>query len=95
MSTSGTLEAVQQLTLAQLRQNPSAALRAVEMEGAEFQITNHGRPVARLVPIAPTGIASAAATAALMASLHPNPEWAAELEAERALDSSKDPWEGL
>ena len=86
---------MEQLTLAQLRQNPSAALRAVETEGAEFQITNHGRPVARLVPIAPTGIASAAATAAFAASFHPDPEWAAELEAERALDSSTDPWEGL
>ncbi len=83
------------LTLAQLRQNPSAALRAVEHEGAEYTITNHGRPVARLVPVQADGIASAETTARLFASITPNPAWAAELAADRASDASSDPWAPL
>lgn len=83
------------LTLAQLRQNPSAALRAVEHDGAEYTITNHGRPVARLVPLWRDGIASVEATARLFASITPDPVWAAELAADRASDQSSDPWAPL
>lgn len=80
------------LTLAQLRQNPSAALRAVEHDGAEYTITNHGRPVARLVPLQRDGIASAEATARFFATWEPDHVWAAELAADRANDASTDPW---
>lgn len=38
----------------ELRQNASALLDLVA-DGAVIEITNHGRPVARLVPIASTG----------------------------------------
>jgi prevent-host-death family protein len=35
----------------ELRQNASALLDQVETSGASIEITNHGHPVARLVPI--------------------------------------------
>jgi prevent-host-death family protein len=35
----------------ELRQNASALLDQVETGGVSIEITNHGRPVARLVPI--------------------------------------------
>jgi prevent-host-death family protein len=35
----------------ELRQNASALLEQVESSGVSIEITNHGHPVARLVPI--------------------------------------------
>lgn len=35
----------------ELRQNASALLERIEASGVSFEITNHGHPVARLVPI--------------------------------------------
>jgi prevent-host-death family protein len=38
----------------ELRQNASGVIREVKM-GSSFEITEHGRPVARIIPIAATG----------------------------------------
>lgn len=35
----------------ELRQNASALLARIEQSGVSFEITNHGHPVARLVPV--------------------------------------------
>lgn len=35
----------------ELRQNASALLERIETSGVSIEITNHGRPVARLIPI--------------------------------------------
>ncbi|WP_291280248.1 type II toxin-antitoxin system Phd/YefM family antitoxin [Galactobacter sp.] len=38
------------ISVAQLRQNPTAALDAVQ-QGESFTVTKHQRPIARLVPV--------------------------------------------
>lgn len=40
------------ITVAELRQNPTAALEAVE-GGETYVVTRHRRPIARLVPVEP------------------------------------------
>lgn len=42
---------MQRVGVRELRQNASALLERVEAEGVTIEITNHGHPVARLVPI--------------------------------------------
>ena len=44
----------------ELRQNASALLDRVEATGMSIEITNHGHPVARLVPISRRGPSSRA-----------------------------------
>jgi prevent-host-death family protein len=42
---------VESVGIRELRQNASALLDQVESRGVSIEITNHGHPVARLVPI--------------------------------------------
>ncbi|MDM4762101.1 type II toxin-antitoxin system prevent-host-death family antitoxin [Galbitalea sp. SE-J8] len=74
------------LTKAQLRQNPSAALRAVETAAAEYTITDHGRPVARLVPIETVPWVRLTGGSVLGADQPIDPTWLAEWNADRDAD---------
>lgn len=53
---------MQQVTVRELKTNPSALLRRVRDARETIEITHRGKPVARIVPInSPTGPADAAA----------------------------------
>ncbi|RFA13805.1 hypothetical protein B7R22_12005 [Subtercola boreus] len=78
------------ITSAQLRQNPSEALRDVQ-NGDEYHVTYHGRDIARLIPPErPRG-----ATREQAMSLYATPVdsgWADELEDLRAGENMDDSW---
>ena len=75
------------ITVAQLRQNPTAALNAAA-DGIPSEVTKHGRVVARLVP--PEGDEWVPAEQVRDLFARPVTEadraWAAEVEAERDRD---------
>ncbi|WP_091180433.1 type II toxin-antitoxin system Phd/YefM family antitoxin [Paramicrobacterium humi] len=78
------------ISLGQLRQNPTEMVRNVR-DGDEYVLTDHGRPVARIVPIAPDPWVSRAA--AMVAFRHPaDSTWSSELNEERAASDLSDPF---
>lgn len=48
--TTATPDTAKTITVAELRQNPTEALNAVEA-GETYLVTRHNRPIARLVPV--------------------------------------------
>jgi len=79
-----------QLSLRELRQNPTEAFDALDA-GESIVITRNRRPVADLVPhVAPAG-ATPAAFAALLERHGADADWEAELAAHRALET-RDVW---
>lgn len=80
------------ISVAELRQNPTAALQDVE-HGESYVITRYRRAVARLVPAG--GAARAVRGADVSAAMVRTPlvtDWAAELDADRHDDLGTDPW---
>lgn len=79
------------ISVGQLRQNPTAALDAVE-RGESFEVTRHRRVVGRLVPPRSAGT-SAEAVLAVLRETPLERDWAAELAAQRGdFDHDRDPW---
>ncbi|MFJ4046300.1 type II toxin-antitoxin system Phd/YefM family antitoxin [Microbacterium sp. NPDC089987] len=81
------------LSLRELRQNPTAAINALE-GGEAIVITRRSKPIADLVPHggrAVTAGATPAHVAALLSRHADDSAWAAELAAERA-EEIRDAW---
>ena len=80
--------------LRELKQNPSEVVARAE-RGETIVITVQGRPVAKLMPLAPVRqrwVSAEALTHALV-DFEPDPAWAAETYALRDDDPIIDPWE--
>lgn len=79
------------ISVGRLRQNPTDMIRQVK-EGAEYVLTDHGVPVARIVPH--TRAAWVSTETMLEALRGPvDPTWAADLAELRASEDMKDPFE--
>ena len=78
------------ITIAELRQNPSPALDAVE-HGQTMSVTRYRKPIAYLVPAARPAVSGADAMRAL-AITPVDSEWATQLEDQRDADETDDPW---
>lgn len=79
-----------ELTLRELRQNPTSAIDAVE-NGEVVVITRRNRPVADLVPHRRRAGATPTEFAALLDSATPDPDWAQELVLQRS-EEFRSPW---
>jgi len=79
------------ISIAELRQNPSPALDAVE-RGQVLTITRYRRPIARLVP-AGRPLVSGRDVMRILASTPVDPQWAMEIEEDRSMDRAEDPWD--
>lgn len=78
------------ITSAQLRQNPSEALRGVQ-NGDEYTITYHGRRIARMLPIATEhGVGRERAMSLYDTAVDAG--WAEELRRTRGENELVDPW---
>lgn len=74
------------ITVAELRQNPTAALADVE-RGEVYAVTRHKREIAHLVPIRRAGTTTAQEAMAIYEhSPLDGDSWATELSADRAAD---------
>jgi len=72
------------ISVGQLRQNPTAALDALE-RGEEFEITRHRKVIGRLVPANPIRFVTGEEfMATLRATPLPDDSWSDELRADRA-----------
>ncbi len=78
------------ITVGQLRQNPTRMLSDVQ-EGETYTITNHGRPIADVVPHRESAWVPVDAVRELLAA-PVEPTWAAELQEQRRDDDLRDPW---
>ncbi|MFT4123771.1 MAG: type II toxin-antitoxin system Phd/YefM family antitoxin [Microbacteriaceae bacterium] len=80
------------ITVAQLRQNPTAALDAVE-RGETYVVTRHRREIGRLVPPLGARPVTAEQFAAVLGATPLDGRWAGEVAAARsAVDAEPDPW---
>lgn len=79
-----------ELTLRELRQNPTSALDAVE-DGEVVVITRRNRPVADLVPHRRRSGATPSEFAALLTNYTVDEGWAREFQDQRS-EESRDPW---
>lgn len=81
------------ITVAQLRQNPTAALDDVE-RGETYVVTRHRREIARLVPPAGRRAVTDKDFQRLLDETPLTSDWAGEIAEQRAdLDDRPDPWE--
>jgi prevent-host-death family protein len=81
------------ISIGQLRQNPTAMIREVRA-GATYTLTDHGEPIAEIVPYRPRGGVPTEKVAELLEYLGPDPAWAAEIEKNRReFFVMEDPWE--
>jgi antitoxin (DNA-binding transcriptional repressor) of toxin-antitoxin stability system len=84
---------MKQISVAQLRQNPSAALADVE-HGETYIVTRYRREIARLTPPpGPPRPVTGEDLARILAETPVDPGWAEELARDRAADRARDPWE--
>ncbi len=79
--------------VAQLRQNPAPALKAVA-EGRTLVVTNHNRPVADLVPHTERKGVSPKAFADALRRTPVDPHWLDEVTSTRLMESD-DPWDQI
>ena len=80
------------ITVAQLRQNPTAALDEVE-HGETYIVTKHRREVARLVPPAARRGVTPDEFEDLLRRTPLTEDWAAEIAEQRSDFDTPDPWE--
>lgn len=81
------------ITVAQLRQNPTAALEDVE-RGETYVVTRHRREIGRLVPPVRQRGLTPAVFSAIIRDTPLGAEWAEELRRDRAeFDARPDAWE--
>jgi antitoxin (DNA-binding transcriptional repressor) of toxin-antitoxin stability system len=79
-----------ELSLRELRQNPTGAVDALAA-GEPIVITRNHKPIADLVPHTTHGGATPEAFAALLERHGPDPEWEADLTEHRA-QKTRDVW---
>ena len=82
--------AAHRITVGQLRQNPTPMLSEVQ-EGETYTITNHGRPIADVVPHQQSRWVPADRVQLLLAEPG-DTAWADELRDERSAQDLRDPW---
>jgi prevent-host-death family protein len=80
---------VRTITAAELRQNLTKELRALE-HGEEFVITRDGREIGRLIPRPTIWVSAEAAMSLYRNSV--DPAWAVELQEGRDAMTLTDPW---
>ena len=80
------------ISIAHLRQNPTAMLRRVQA-GETYVVTNHGVPVAKVSPVDQPRWVPIGAVAGLLSEPEPT-DWAADLHRARATSEPRDPWAG-
>jgi len=80
------------ISVGELRQNPTRMLREVR-DGAVYTITDHGEPIAEVVPLRRQRWISSATVNALLQELGADLAWEREIASERAADDATDPWE--
>lgn len=81
------------ITVAELRQNPTQALAAVE-QGETYVVTRHRREIGRLVPPVRRQKVTPADFAAILRDTPLGDDWALELaDARSAFDVARDAWE--
>jgi prevent-host-death family protein len=78
------------ITVGQLRQNPTRMLNDVQ-DGETYTITNHGRPIADVVPHRESAWVPVDTVRELLAASG-DPAWADELRGQRGDDDLRDPW---
>jgi prevent-host-death family protein len=81
----------QTISIGQLRQNPTAMIRDVRA-GASYTVTDHGEPVADVVPHRTGRITRWGDASAVLAAMGPDERWAEELRRNRAEPELTDPW---
>lgn len=79
------------ITVGQLRQNPTRMLADVQ-DGERYVITNHGRPIADVVPHVDSAWVPVERVAGLLGRSGDD-EWARELQADRSEHDLRDPWQ--
>lgn len=79
------------IAIGQLRQNPTEMIRAVRA-GETWVVTDHGVPVADVVPHREPPWRPIEEIAEALRELGPDPEWVRELEQWRAETTIDDPW---
>lgn len=81
------------ITVAELRQNPTDALAAVE-QGETYVVTRHRREIGRLVPPLRRASVSATQFASIVESTPVDSDWAEELaDTRRAFDGRDNAWD--
>lgn len=81
------------ISVGQLRQNPTRMLREVRA-GATYTVTDHGEPIAAVVPRSGHRWVPSSEIGTLLRSLGANEAWAEEIAAGRVAEHALDPWEG-
>lgn len=79
------------ISVGQLRQNPTQMLRNVRA-GAIFTVTDHGEPIAQVVPLRQSSWVPIDQVNQILEELPADPEWAAEIYQDRWGDHPRDPW---
>jgi prevent-host-death family protein len=79
------------ITVGQLRQNPTKMLADVQ-GGERYVVTNHGRPIADVVPHVESAWVPVERVAALLRRSG-DEDWARELQDRRAEQDLRDPWQ--
>lgn len=80
------------ISIGQLRQNPTAMIREVRA-GATYTLTDHGEPVADIVPHRGRRWLSGREASEILSAIGPDPEWADEIDKHRHEFEIEDPWE--
>jgi prevent-host-death family protein len=80
------------ISVGELRQNPTRMLREVK-SGATYTITDHGEPVAEIVPRHEPRWVRSEDLDALLRDLGSDVAWAQEIADDRAAIDTVDPWE--
>ena len=80
------------ISIGQLRQNPTAMIRAVQA-GETYTLTDRGQPVAEIRPHPGVRWVPSEEVTALLRELGPDPKWAEELRQLRDEAIMSDPWE--
>lgn len=78
------------ITVGQLRQNPTRMLSDVQ-DGETYTVTNHGRPIADVVPHRDSAWVAVDAVRELLAA-SVEPTWVEELQGQRGDADLRDPW---
>lgn len=78
--------------MGELRQNPTETFHRVQ-DGETYVVTNHGRPIADLVPHRNGSWSSGRGLKVFFDQLPDDDTWAAELEESRNANPLEDPWE--
>jgi len=79
------------ISVGALRQNPTPMLREVQA-GASYIVTDHGEPIAEIIPRPARRWVRAPEVDELLRELKAEDDWAREIAAARAAEPDADPW---